>query len=260
MESRRVGIVGGGRVTRILLGGWARIGAMPADVVVADPDPVALARVVHDHPSVLTSASNADAAHADCVFVAVHPPAVPAVLADLRGRLRSGSLVVYLGSKVTLARLRDGLGGHEPLARVIPNAPSFVGAGHNPHAFAPGAGEVHRATLQALFEPLGRFVEVEERELEPYVLLTGMGPTYLWPQLQQLLESASEMGLGDAAARSALEDMVVGAARILIRGGLSPEETMDLVPVRPMDPEMPAIREAYRRRLGEVLARIRPEG
>jgi pyrroline-5-carboxylate reductase len=260
MEGFRVGIVGGGRVARILLGGWARAGAIPADTVIADPDPAALARVASAHPSVRTSAVNADAAGADCVFVAVHPPAVPVVLDELRGRLRADALVVYLGSKVTLARMRDGLQGHGPLARVIPNAPSIVGAGHNPYAFASGAQEAHRGALRGLFEPLGRFVEVDERELEPYVLLTGMGPTYLWPQLHQLLESARGMGLDDAAARSALEDMVVGAVRTLLHGGLAAEDTMDLVPVRPMDPEMPAIRDAYRRRLAEVLARIRPEG
>lgn len=260
MDRLQVGIVGGGRVTRILLGGWARADALPSGTIVTDPDATALARVALDHPSVHTSASNADAAGADCVFVAVHPPAVPAVLDDLRSRLRPDALLVYLGSKVTLARIRDGLGGHGALARVIPNAPSIVGAGHNPHAFASGASEAHRGTLRGLFQPLGRFVEVEERDLEPYVLLTGMGPTYLWPQMQQLLESARGMGLGEAAARVALEDMVVGAVRTLLHGGLAAEDTMNLVPVRPMDPEMPAIRDAYRRRLAEVLARIRPEG
>jgi pyrroline-5-carboxylate reductase len=256
----RIGIVGGGRVTRILLGGWARAGRMQAEVVVADPDADARARLLRDHPSVRVTATAEDAAVADCVLLAVHPPVVPAALDALRGRLRADALVVYLGSKVTLARMRERLHGHGPLARVIPNAPSMVGAGHNPHAFAAEAVGVQRELLRGLFEPLGRWIEVDERLLEPYVLLTGMGPTYLWPQLQQLLDSARGMGLDDAAARAALEDMVVGAVRTLLHDGLPPEDTMDLVPVRPLDPDMPAILDAYRGRLAEVLARIRPEG
>ena len=64
------------------------------------------------------------------------------------------------------------------------------------------AAGAHRELLRVLFEPLGRWVEVDERLLEPYVRLTGMGPAYPWLKLQQLPDSTRGLDLVDAAARA----------------------------------------------------------
>ena len=37
-----VGFIGGGRVTRILAGGWRRAAAVPDELLVYDPDPHAI--------------------------------------------------------------------------------------------------------------------------------------------------------------------------------------------------------------------------
>ena len=42
MTLQSVGFIGGGRVARILLGGWRRAGILPSEVVVYDPDAKAL--------------------------------------------------------------------------------------------------------------------------------------------------------------------------------------------------------------------------
>jgi pyrroline-5-carboxylate reductase len=44
MLTKSIGFVGGGRVTRILLGGWAKAGQTPREVVVSDSDSTALER------------------------------------------------------------------------------------------------------------------------------------------------------------------------------------------------------------------------
>ncbi len=51
-------------------------------------------------------------------------------------RLASDAVVVSLAPVLTLARLSEMLGGFGRLVRVLPNAPSLVGAGFNPVAFA----------------------------------------------------------------------------------------------------------------------------
>ena len=63
--------------------------------------------------------------------------------------------------------------------------------------------------------PLGASPEVPEGDLEAYAVLTGMGPTYLWFQLYELLALAEGFGLGRAAAAEALGGMVGGALRTM---------------------------------------------
>jgi pyrroline-5-carboxylate reductase len=219
----------------------------------------ALTALKKHHGSVRTVVNgNKEAASQDIVFIAVHPPAIPAVLGEIKASLKPSALVVSLAPKVTFARLRELLGGFERIARVIPNAPSLVGAGYNPVAFSAGVSAEERQTLTALLAPLGDCPEVAEEKLEGFALLTGMGPTYLWFQLQTLRELATEFGLTDADVTPALKRMVCGSARTLLESGLSPAEVMDLIPVKPLADQETAISQTYRQRLPALFAKIKP--
>ena len=257
MKETTIGFIGGGRVTRIILGGWKRAGRSLANVVVSDANAATLEGLKSLHPEISTG-DNRKAAGQSVVFLAVHPPVIAAALAELRGAIRPDSLVVSLAPKFTMAKLAEGLGGHRLLARVIPNAPSIIGAGYNPMAFAPAANDDAKRSLLELLAPLGESPEVAESTLEAFALLTGMGPTYLWFQLQTLRELATSFGLTDADVTPALKRMVCGATRTLLESGLSPAEVMDLVPVKPIAEDEPAIKAAYQNRLPALFAKIKP--
>jgi pyrroline-5-carboxylate reductase len=80
--ARSVGFIGGGRITRVLLEGWRRAGETPPRVVVSDVDAKAVDLVRTRFPGVTALASdNREATATDVVFLAVHPPAMKAVLA-----------------------------------------------------------------------------------------------------------------------------------------------------------------------------------
>jgi pyrroline-5-carboxylate reductase len=227
-------------------------------VVVSDPDAKALDVLRTAFPEVVVRGDNLPTAGQDVVFLAVHPPALRGVLGELHGRVPPASLVVSLAPKLTIADIRGALGGVPRVARVIPNAPSIVGAGFNPVALSPGLPSTHRETLSTLMAPLGVGPEVAEHDLEAYAVLTGMGPTYLWFQLYELLAIAERFGLAPGAAAEALQAMAQGTLRAMAQSGLSPAEVMDLVPVRPLAEEEQAFKDAYRARLRAVFDKIRP--
>lgn len=257
MSFDSIGFVGGGRVTRFMLSGWRRAGTVPAPVVVADPDPAVRALVAQRHPEARIAASNLEAAGCRLVFLAVHPPVMGGVLAELREALLPEALVVSLAPKVTLARLSEGLGGHVRLARAIPNAPSLVGRGLNPVAFMPGLDEGTRDRLLGLLRPLGGCPEVAEETLEAYAIVAAMGPTYLWPQLYELVDLGVSFGLGREAALTAVVSMLDGAARTMADSGLDEAAVSDLVPVHPLREQVAAWRRQYREVLAPLHAKLR---
>ncbi|HRY49780.1 MAG TPA: NAD(P)-binding domain-containing protein [Candidatus Paceibacterota bacterium] len=258
MSNRTIGFIGGGRVTRIFLEGWKRANALPEKVVVSDCKADALTRLKNQFPGVQTTGDSHAAAAQDIVFLAVHPPVVAEVAADIQGGIRPGALVVSLAPKFTLTKLTELLGGFARLARVIPNAPSIVGAGFNPVAFAPGLATAETAELKALLAPLGECPEVAEAKLEAYAVLTAMGPTYLWFQLQALREVAAGFGLSDEEIVPAMKRMACGATRTLLEAGLSAAEVMDLVPVKPLADMEAQVTEMYRTRLPAIYQKIKP--
>ena len=259
MSGKKIGFVGAGRVARIMLGGWAKAGRIPAEVDVSDVDPGALTRLASAFPSVrMVGNDSPQAAGQDIVFLAVHPPHVAVVLPDIRASLKPDAILISLAPKWTIDKLAGCLTGFKRIARMIPNAPSIVGQGYNPIAYSPSLTAQDRSELAELFAGLGQLPEVEEGKLESYALLTAMGPTYLWPQLYELQSLAESFGLTRAEASAGLTAMVHGAVAAMNEAGFSPEDVQDLVPVKPLADLQPGLLEGYRTKLNALLEKIRP--
>ncbi len=258
MNTKSIGFVGGGRVTRIFLEGWKRAGTMPANIVVSDCNAESLAKLKTRFPNVQTVAESGVAAGQDIVFLGVHPPVMAEVAAGIRGSLKPDAVVVSLAPKFTVPKLTELLGGFARVVRVIPNAPSLIGAGYNPVAYSSALSESDRTEFTALLAPLGESPEVAEEKLEAYALLSAMGPTYVWFQLQTLREVVSGFGLSDEEIAPAMKRMVCGATRTLLESGLSAAEVMDLVPVKPLAEMESQVVEMYRTRLAAIYQKIKP--
>jgi pyrroline-5-carboxylate reductase len=256
--NKTIGFVGGGRITRIFLEGWNRANMLPAKIVVSDCNADTLAKLKALFSNVETVAESNAAASQDMVFLAVHPPVMAEVCGSVKGGLRPEAVVVALAPKFTIAKLGELLGGFNRLARVIPNAPSLIGAGFNPVSFGPALSVADRAELQALLAPLGDCPEVGEEKLEAYAILSAMGPTYFWFQLQALREVVAGFGLTDTDITPALKNTVCGATRTLLESGLRPAEVMDLIPVKPLAEMEAQVSEMYRTRLPALYQKIKP--
>jgi len=255
-QHMRTGFVGGGRVTRVLVGGWRHAGVLPTEILVNEPDDSAFARLAELCPEV-RRASMEDAAAADIVFIALHPPVMASMLPALRPCIGATAIVVSLAPKIPLSALTAGL-GTQRVVRMIPNAPSIIGRGYNPVAFGDGLDAAARQGLAALFAPWGAWPEVPERDLETYAILTGMGPTYYWYQWQALREAAGQFGLSPERSDEALRHMLDGALATLLESGLPPVGVMDLIPVRPLQAIEESVTAAYGTALPALFAKIKP--
>jgi hypothetical protein len=73
-----------------------------------------------------------------------------------------------------------------------------------------------------------------------------------------MVEVAAGFGLSDAEIAPALKRMVCGGTRTLLESGLSPDEVMDLIPVKPLAEMEPQVAEMYRTRLPGIYQKIKP--
>jgi len=258
MDQPGIGIIGGGRVARILLGGWTRAGRAVSDVVVSDIDQEALNRLRTQFPSINVSQDNRQAAAQRTVLFALHPPAFPSALSEIKASLSPSAVMVSLAPKWTMSAIRAALGGFDRLARVIPNAPSIVNKGYNPVTFSDGLPSNSRADVLSLLSPLGDCPEVAEDTLEAYAIVAAMGPTYLWYQLYQLVDLARRFGLAQEEAECAVAAMVNGAVETMAASGMGPEAVMDLVPVKPLAALEATVRDGYVNTLTALHDKLKP--
>lgn len=254
-----LGFIGGGRITRIILEGFRRKGKEFAEIVVSDVSEEALARIRAISPRARTVlGNNRSPAACDLVFLALHPPACGAALEEIKGTLKPDAVLISLAPKVTSARILEKLGGFMRVCRMIPNAPSIVGAGYNPITYPPALGNQEGAAISEILATLGECPEVPEKDLEAYAILAAMGPTYFWFQWEELELLGAGFGLSGEDARKALAGMVDGAAKAYFRSELPTGEVMDLVPVKPMKDDEEDIRSKYRSRLKPLYERLKP--
>jgi pyrroline-5-carboxylate reductase len=258
MNNKTAGFVGGGRVARIILGGLKKSGSMPGEVVVSDANPDALEKLKADYPEIrIVPNDNSEAVGQDLVFLGLHPPVLADALAGIKDKLKSESILISLAPKFSIEKLSQLLGGFNRIVRMIPNAPSIIGLGFNPVAYSGALNVSEKEALKAFFGLLGKCPEVEEGKLEAYAIVTAMGPTYLWFQLEELNKLAVSFGMSQDEAGRGISEMVAGTISILFESGMPADEVMDLIPVKPFGEEESGIREIYRSKLEPLYKKLK---
>jgi len=84
-----------------------------------------------------------------------------------------------------------------------------------------------------------------------------MGPTYLWFQWQKLRELGESFGLTRSEVDGGLEAMITGSAKLLFQSGLSFEDVVDTIPVKPLADVSGQIEEIYSTRLTALYDKLK---
>lgn len=257
MIDKTVGFIGGGRITRILLGGLTRAGKMPRNIVVADTSAEALNRLRSQFTHITLVESGRQAAEQDIVFLALHPPAIPDALNDIKGSLKTNAILISLAPKPPIVKLSEMLGGFQRIARLLPGAPSIVNKGYNPVVFSPSLSKNEKEELMSFFGLFGESFEVSEEAIAAYAVCITGGPNYFWFQLFELMELGKSFGLSTQEMERGIAGTVQGALATMFNAGLSAEEVMDLIPMKPFAEEEARIKNVYRTKIEDLYHKLK---
>ena len=256
-----VGFIGGGRITRIILQAMKQKGIQCKEIKVYDPDSRQIEKLQAVNEQIKSFENVAEAAEANLLFLAVHPPEVKNSLEGIKDTINPKTVLVSLAPKIKIDTINQILGKNCPVIRMIPNAPSVINKGYNVMAYSNNLSfeenECHRQ-VKGLLEELGELIHVDQEDkLEAYAVITGMGPTYLWFQLHELYQIAKEFGMNDQEAREAISKMVKGSVETLLESELDFDEVMDLIPFHPLSKHHESFKEIYREILTKMYNKLK---
>lgn len=257
MKTTSLGFIGGGRITRILLKALGNVKSAPQTVVVYDTNPEALRLLKDLHPALIVAETPEQAAAQPVVFIALHPPMIMDTMDKIAGVIGSDTMVISLAPKITIEKIRSRLNTPN-IARMIPNATSYINQGYNPVTFAPGFHPGEKARLLSWMDILGTTLEVEESKLEAYAILSAMLPTYFWFQWQELVSLGGTMGLNNEESTKTIHKTLLAALNLYFESGLEPEKVIDLIPVKPIGENQSLITEMYHTKLIGLYEKIKP--
>lgn len=232
-SDRKIAFVGSGISAGVMIERLLKTGIVsPESILATDVRPARLEEVKQQY-GVQVSGDNVDAARfGDIIFIAVPPNVVKTALGELRGKLRAEQIIISLAAAVPLALMEEVLGGALAVVRVIPNTPSLLGAGMNPHCLGTKVQPQQIELLDELLAVFGATICLEESQMNIATALTAVGPTYVFPVLKALAETAARHGMPEVQAQTAAAQTVLGAAQLVLETGRKPDDLKMMIGTR----------------------------
>jgi len=252
-----IGFIGGGRITRILLQAFCNKNVNFSSVVVTDTNDEVTAKLKSTFPFIKVE-SAAVAASQDIVFISLHPPVIMDTLELLKNNVRGGATIISLAPKINIAKISAKLEQVKNIARLIPNATSYINDGFNPVCFSSDFDNEEKDSVLDLLKNLGHTFEVTEDKLESYAIVSAMLPTYFWFQWNYLEEIGVKTGLSKSESEEAVHQTLLAAINLMYTSELKPEEVIDLIPVKPIGEHESQISDIYKTRLLGLFEKLKP--
>lgn len=257
MKTRTLGFIGGGRVTRILLQAFKNEKSQFSKIIVTETNKEVADNLKNAFPEI--QAGNAtDAASQDIVFISLHPPVVLDTLELIKDSIMTSSVVISLAPKITIEKIASKLNRVKNIARLIPNATSYINEGYNPVCFSSDFEEHEKDQILGLLRLMGKTFEVREAKLESYALMSAMLPTYFWFQWKELKDIGVKTGLTEEETENSIYETVIASLNLMFKSGMDAGKVMDLIPVKPIGEHEAQISEIYRSKLTALFEKIKP--
>ena len=256
MKTPSIGFIGGGRITRILLQAFANKKINLVQATVFDINSEVTEKLQKRFPDIHIGTLE-EAASKAIVIICLHPPAIMDTLDKIAPIVTGKTILGSLAPKINSEKVLSKLPQITKFVLMIPNATSIINEGYNPIWFTPDFPSDEKEIIFQMLDFLGTTLEVEEKELEAYAVISAMAPTYFWFQWKKLAELGQQFGLDRRHANEAVLQAMYGALETYFNSNIPPEEVMDLIPVKPIGEHEKEIEAIYEQKLIELYQKIK---
>ncbi len=183
----------------------------PHQVIAADIRPERGEELAARYGIRVTTDNVAAVREAGVVVLAVKPQVLSNVLADLRGHVPAGALVLSIVAGARLDTLIEGL-DHKAVVRSMPNTPAQIGMGMTVWTAAPAVTAAQRSQAKAILKAMGEEVYVhDEKYLDMATAVSGSGPAYFFLILEAMVDAAVRLGFARPIARQLVLQTALGS-------------------------------------------------
>ncbi|NNF40196.1 MAG: pyrroline-5-carboxylate reductase [Woeseiaceae bacterium] len=235
MDYGKVAFVGGGNMTRALVGGMLAAGYEPGHVLVSEPDASRRETLSLELPGILIDAQNdAVVREAECVVFAVKPQIMSTVCKPLAALVqRTKPLIISIAAGIRSSDIDAWLGGSLAVVRVMPNQAALLRLGISGMYVNERTDELQRRAASNIIATTGPVIAVPtEEDIDTVTAVSGTGPAYFYLLVDMLVTVAVEMGLSYDSALKLVLETARGAGELAEQSG----ETMESLIARVRSP------------------------
>jgi len=230
MKSKRITVVGAGVMGTAILESLIARGHAP-DSLRATTRTAESAATLRER-GIDASTDNLSATEgAEIVIFSVKPMSIRQVASAIatEGRLASGALIVSIAAGVRSSVIEEAMESSNPVIRAMPNLPCAIGRGMTVLSRGSTATSDHVTMARAMFEPMGRVAELEEKHMDTVTGLSASGPAFFYVIIEALADGAVARGLPRNVAIEMAAQIAYGAGSMVLETGRHPAALKDEV-------------------------------
>lgn len=175
--------------------------------------------------------SNDECIHfSDIIVLAIKPQFLKDILIKVKDKNISEKIFISIAPGISIDVIKDELGDKTRIVRAMPNTPAMVFAGMSAICFSEdNYSERDRDLIFQLFNSFGETIELNEKQLDAVVPVSGSSPAYVYIFIEAMADAAVSFGLPRDIAYKLASQSVFGAAKMIIETGEHPAVLKDAV-------------------------------
>ncbi|HWG55654.1 MAG TPA: pyrroline-5-carboxylate reductase [Gaiellaceae bacterium] len=243
MESRKVAVLGAGKIGEALIAGLLSSGWRDAGEISASTRRRERVEELRERHGIDASRSNAEAAAgAALVVIAVKPQDIETLLGEIGPLVQPEQTVLSVAAAIPTAAIERHLAPGVPVVRAMPNTPSTVHEGIAGVCAGAHAADEHLALAEEALRHLGGVVRVSEPLMDAVTAVSGSGPAYFALLAEAMIEAGILLGLSREISTQLVVQTMLGTAKQLRDERIHPVELREMV-TSPGGTTIAAIRE-----------------
>ncbi len=148
-----------------------------------------------------TTDNQAAAEEGKIVVLSVKPQVLDEVMAEIRGHLLHGDLVLSIIAGMPIKIISDGL-AHAAVVRAMPNTPAQLGQGITVWTMTPQVDPKQKEQARTILASLGKVIFVDDEDyLDMATALSGTGPAYVFLLMEAMIDAGVHMGFSRRIAK-----------------------------------------------------------
>lgn len=166
----------------------------------------------------------------DIIILAIKPQFLKDALEKLKSNDLNKKIFVSIAPGININKIKEIIGDNIRVVRAMPNTPAMVLAGMSAICFSTDSyTDEDRDLIFQFFSSFGETVELNEKQLDMVVPVSGSSPAYVYMLIEAMADAGVLFGLPRDVAYKLSAQSVYGSAKMVLETGEHPGALKDAV-------------------------------
>ena len=230
MDNKTICFIGAGKMASAIIKGLLSSQTFDRNHVIAAEVNENTAKLASENFGIKVYSQAQEAvSKADIVLIATKPFVVPELLESIKGSINENQLIISIAAGITFEKVEKALGHDKRIVRVMPNTPALLECGMSAICKNNSATPEDLNTVETIFSKIGKVIKCEEKDIDAVTGVSGSGPAFYYYIINAIAKAGENLGLDYKTALTLSAQTALGAAKMIMETGSTPEELITAV-------------------------------